>query len=74
MIEHLSAHRIAANGLTLVPEGRQVFPELSVRDNIMLASHTKKSADREREIDALLRRFPRLRERLSSRARAALWR
>ena len=67
-IEHLGAHRIAANGLTLVPEGRQVFPELSVRDNIMLASHTKKSVDREREIDALLRRFPRLRERLSSRA------
>ena len=67
-IEHLGAHRIAASGLTLVPEGRQVFPELSVRDNIMLGAHTKKSVDREREIDALLRRFPRLRERLSSRA------
>src|SRR5262249_2636121 len=33
-IAGLEAHRIAARGLALVPEGRQVFPELSVADNI----------------------------------------
>ena len=67
-IEQLAAHRIAASGVALVPEGRQVFPELSVRDNIMLGAHTRSDVDREAELEALLKRFPRLRERLSSRA------
>jgi branched-chain amino acid transport system ATP-binding protein len=67
-VENLAAHRIAASGVALVPEGRQVFPELSVRDNIMLGAHTRKQVDREAEIAALLARFPRLRERLGSRA------
>jgi ABC-type polar amino acid transport system ATPase subunit len=52
----------------LVPEGRQVFPELSVLDNILLGAHTRREVDRERELAALLHRFPRLRERLTSRA------
>jgi branched-chain amino acid transport system ATP-binding protein/branched-chain amino acid transport system permease protein len=67
-IEALEAHRIAAAGLALVPEGRQVFPELTVRDNLMLGAHTRRDVDHEAEIAALLRRFPRLRERLTSRA------
>jgi ABC-type branched-subunit amino acid transport system ATPase component/ABC-type branched-subunit amino acid transport system permease subunit len=67
-IEYLPAHRIAASGLALVPEGRQVFPELSVLDNIMLGAHTRKDLDHEAEIAALLAQFPRLRERLLSRA------
>jgi ABC-type branched-subunit amino acid transport system ATPase component len=49
-IGELETHRIARRGLALVPEGRQVFPELTVLDNLML------------------RRFPRLRERLAIRA------
>jgi branched-chain amino acid transport system ATP-binding protein len=67
-VEHLPAHRIAASGVALVPEGRQVFPELSVRDNIMLGAHTREHIDHDTEIAALLAQFPRLRERLSSRA------
>ena len=67
-VEHLAAHRIAASGVALVPEGRQVFPELSVLDNILLGAHTRKSADRDTEIETLLKRFPRLRDRLGSRA------
>jgi branched-chain amino acid transport system ATP-binding protein len=67
-IEGLAAYRIAASGLTLVPEGRQVFPELTVLDNILLGAYTRSDVDREAEVEALLKRFPRLRERLSSRA------
>lgn len=67
-VERLPAHRIAASGVALVPEGRQVFPELSVRDNILLGAYTRKDADGEAELEVLLNRFPRLRERLSSRA------
>ena len=69
-VEQMAAHRIAASGVALVPEGRQVFPELSVLDNIMLGAHTRKDADREEEIEALLKRFPRLRDRLDQPRRA----
>jgi ABC-type branched-subunit amino acid transport system ATPase component/ABC-type branched-subunit amino acid transport system permease subunit len=67
-IEQSDAHRIAARGLALVPEGRQVFPELTVHDNLELGANTRKDADYEPDIAALLQRFPRLRERLHSRA------
>jgi branched-chain amino acid transport system ATP-binding protein len=67
-VQQMPAHRIAASGIALVPEGRQVFPELSVRDNIMLGAHTRKDVDPDAELAALLQRFPRLRERLNNRA------
>ncbi|MEL7470161.1 MAG: branched-chain amino acid ABC transporter ATP-binding protein/permease [Pseudomonadota bacterium] len=63
-ISGTEAHEIAAHGLALVPEGRQVFPELSVRDNILLGAFTRKDLDADREIEALLTRFPRLRDRI----------
>ncbi len=62
------AHTIAASGLALVPEGRQVFPEMTVRDNIRLGAYSRKDVDVEAEIEAQLRRFPRLAERADSRA------
>jgi len=66
-IARLEAHRIAASGLSLVPEGRQVFPELTVYDNLVLGAHAHGGAP-SAEIERLLDRFPRLRERLYSRA------
>ena len=66
-IEQLPAHQVTALGVVLVPEGRQVFPELSVLDNIRLGAFLRKDAS-EAEIDAMLERFPRLRERLHQRA------
>ncbi|MEA2940272.1 MAG: branched-chain amino acid transport system ATP-binding protein livF [Bradyrhizobium sp.] len=67
-IERSEAHRIAARGLALVPEGRQVFPELTVYDNLELGANTRDNVDYQAEIEALLKRFPRLRDRLNSRA------
>ena len=67
-IGDLETHRIARRGLALVPEGRQVFPELTLLDNLMLGAHTRTDADHDAEIEVLLRRFPRLRERLTVRA------
>jgi ABC-type branched-subunit amino acid transport system ATPase component len=45
-----------------------VFPELSVRDNLLLGAHTRKVGNLDADIEALLVRFPRLRERLHARA------
>jgi ABC-type branched-subunit amino acid transport system ATPase component/ABC-type branched-subunit amino acid transport system permease subunit len=61
--ERWPAHRAVRAGLILVPEGRQVFPELSVLDNIRLGGFAR-SGDVEPEIEAALALFPRLRERL----------
>jgi ABC-type branched-subunit amino acid transport system ATPase component len=61
-------HQIVRAGLILVPEGRQVFPELSVRDNLLLGAHSRKRIDLESEMAELLQRFPRLSQRLDSRA------
>jgi ABC-type branched-subunit amino acid transport system ATPase component len=66
-IAHLPAHKVVGRGLVLVPEGRQVFPELSVLDNLALGAFSRKEF-RQEEIDAMLERFPRLRARLGSRA------
>jgi len=63
-----AAHEIARDGLALVPEGRQVFSELSVRDNIRLGALRRGAGDHDTEIAALLERFPRLKERVDLRA------
>ena len=66
-LQGLSADRIVARGLVLVPEGRQVFADLSVLDNIRLGAFLH-PADREARVQEMLARFPRLRERLHQRA------
>jgi ABC-type branched-subunit amino acid transport system ATPase component len=66
-IAQLPAHKVVARGVVLVPEGRQVFAELSVLDNLRLGAFLR-DAEAEREIPAMLERFPRLRERLHQRA------
>ena len=63
----LRAEQIVARGLVLVPEGRQVFPELSVLDNLKLGAFTCPQG-REERVERMLQRFPRLRERLHQRA------
>jgi branched-chain amino acid transport system ATP-binding protein len=63
----LRAEQIVARGLVLVPEGRQVFPELSVLDNIRLGAFLHPEG-REARVEEMLQRFPRLRERLHQRA------
>lgn len=62
------AHDVAAAGLSLVPEGRQVFPELTLRENIELGAWARRDPVKPEEIEALLGRFPRLRDRINSRA------
>ena len=66
-LSRLSAHSIAARGLTLVPEGRQVFAALTVEENLVLGGTRRGDFDRN-EIERMLARFPRLRPRLHTRA------
>jgi len=66
-ITTFAAHRIAMRGLVLVPEGRQVFPELSVVDNVRLGAYTRRDVTEE-EVAAMIRRFPSLERRQANRA------
>jgi len=67
-IDQLAGDAIARQGLILVPEGRQVFPELSVIDNLQLGAYARSSADEQRMIQALLDRFAALKARQHQRA------
>ncbi len=58
---------IVKAGLIHVPEGRKIFPTLSVRENLQLGSYLRGRADRARSLDYVLQTFPRLRERLAQR-------
>ncbi|HXJ81426.1 MAG TPA: branched-chain amino acid ABC transporter ATP-binding protein/permease [Candidatus Methylomirabilis sp.] len=55
-------------GLVLVPEGRLVFPDLSVRDNLRLGAFLRRDGEIAADVAAMLDRFPRLRERVATRA------
>ena len=55
-------------GLVHVPEGRGVFPNLSVRENLELGSYRRGRANRARNLDHAITIFPRLKERLQQTA------
>jgi branched-chain amino acid transport system ATP-binding protein len=59
---------IVALGLIQVPEGRRVFPNLSVRENLEMGSYRRGRAHRARNLDRVSTIFPRLRERMDQRA------
>ena len=60
--------QIVAKGLIQVPEGRRVFPNLSVRENLLLGAYRRGRANRARNFECVLDTFPRLRERLAQAA------
>jgi len=59
---------IVGAGLVQVPEGRRVFPDLSVRENLQLGSYRRGRTHREKNLERVLALFPRLASRLSQRA------
>jgi branched-chain amino acid transport system ATP-binding protein len=66
-LARLPAHLVARAGLILVPEGRQVFPNLTVAENLRLGA-TRRRDFTFAEIESMLDRFPRLRPRLHTAA------
>jgi branched-chain amino acid transport system ATP-binding protein len=67
-IDQLAGDRIAQAGLILVPEGRQIFPGLSVIDNLRLGAYARTSVHEASMIEELLERFPALKARRRQRA------
>jgi len=62
-VDHMASFRIARLGLGLVPEGRQIFPNLSVRENLMAAAANRGGRANPWTIERAFEFFPRLAER-----------
>jgi len=68
-IHGMRPDRIVKRGITMVPEGRKIFPDLTVKENLELGGYTLRTGELTREIfDLVLTTFPRLRERLKQHA------
>ncbi|MFO1349762.1 MAG: ABC transporter ATP-binding protein [Gammaproteobacteria bacterium] len=68
-IDGLSADRIVSLGIAMVPEGRHVFPLMSVRDNLLMGAFLRRDKQAVRaDLDKVLARFPRLKERWGQQA------
>jgi branched-chain amino acid transport system ATP-binding protein len=65
-IGDLPAHRVPARGIGYVPQGRRLFAELSVRENLEIGLMVRNHG--EETLEKVLDLFPRLRERLAQRA------
>ncbi len=63
-IDKLAPEKIVARGIAQVPEGRHVFPELTVLENLMTGAYLRKDKDKiRRDLDDVFDHFPRLKER-----------
>ena len=69
-LENVPSHAIVAHGIALVPEGRRLFPDMTVIDNLRLGAYTEHArAGEERQLERMLTLFPRLAERRDQLAR-----
>jgi len=68
-ITKMPAHKIVEMGIAHVPEGRRVFAQLSVYENLIMGAYTRKDKKEIAEnLENVYKRFPRLRERKTQRA------
>ena len=68
-ITKIPAHKIVEMGIAHVPEGRRVFAQLSVYENLIMGAYTRKDKKEiERNLENVYQRFPRLKERKNQRA------
>ncbi|PNR93062.1 amino acid ABC transporter ATPase [Petrotoga sp. HWHPT.55.6.3] len=64
-ITSMETHRMVEKGVVLVPEGRRIFPNLTVLENLRLGSYSRKDSEKiSEDFDWVLTLFPRLKERL----------
>lgn len=62
-ITKMPCHKIVRLGMTQVPEGRRVFQELTVYENLLMGAYSQDSKSFKDDVEAVYRQFPRLEER-----------
>ena len=64
----LPANRIVTRGITLSPEGRQIFPRMTIRENLLMGGYTRKQNSLGSSFDRVFELFPILKERINQQA------
>lgn len=64
----LPANRIVTRGITLSPEGRQIFPRMTIRENLLMGGYTRKQNSLGPSFDRVFELFPILKERINQQA------
>ena len=68
-LDHLRPDQIVERGIAMVPEGRRVFPFMSVKDNLLMGAFTRRgNGALAQSLEQVLARFPRLKERYKQAA------
>ncbi len=67
-ISKKGTHNIVSMGLTLVPEGRHVFPNLTVLENLLLGAYLRNDNEIKKDLEYVYQLFPRLKERKHQKA------
>jgi len=68
-VTRLSTHAKANRGLVLVPEGRQLFPDMSVEENLEMGAYSRRARKGQKEnLERVYQTFPRLKERRKQRS------
>ena len=62
-ISHVPAHKLVYKGLAQVPEGRRIFLQMSVEENLEMGAFTQKNAGIDADLESVYEQVPRLRER-----------
>lgn len=67
-ITNVSGHAIVRAGITMCPEGRQVFPQMTVLQNLRMGAYARHDSEQATDLDRMMDMFPILRERGSQLA------
>jgi branched-chain amino acid transport system ATP-binding protein len=68
LISGLSPDEVVSRGIVQVPEGREIFPDLSISDNLLVGTWLRRKSDSTGDFDRVFELFPRLKERLKQDA------
>jgi len=67
-IKGIPPHKIVDIGIGHVPEGRRVFPYMSVKENLLMGAYARKDKDFKKDFENVFTKFPRLKERINQPA------
>ena len=62
-LARVPAHKIVAKGLAMVPEGRRVFLQMTVQENLEMGAYTQPGSGVDKDLEMVYEQFPRLKER-----------
>ena len=62
-LNHVPSHKVVSKGLALVPEGRRIFLQMSVQDNLDMGAFSRRGGNIDADMERVFEQFPRLKER-----------